>query len=457
MDYSAANVELWNGIMQIAIIASIILIANIIRRKVAFIRRAVIPTSVLGGFLLLGAKLTGLVNLDMQFMEVITYHCIAMGFIAMSLRVPETTEYKDDHVGLKSGAIIVGSYMVQVATGLVISLLLAYTIKPELFKASGLLLAMGYGQGPGQANNIGASYESMGFIGGRAYGLAIAAAGYISACVVGVIYMTRLVRNGKIVRKEHEEVSGSVTIDDFQSENEIPVAESLDKFSVQVALVLLVYGMTYLLTKGMTDGLSAISPGLANTLNPLLWGFNFMIGSGLAIGARTVMKGLRKVKLMNRQYQNNYLLSRISGVAFDIMIVAGLASIEIGDLSGLWLPFLLTAVAGALTTLIHLRYVCKLVYKDYYYEGMLSMYGMMTGTISSGVLLLREIDPELRTPASNNMVIGSSFAILLAVPLLILVGTAPKSTAMTFMTLGVAIGYYLLLLMIVKHKKKEKH
>ena len=83
------------------------------------------------------------------------------------------------------------------------------------------------------------------------------------------------------------------------------------------------------------------------------------------------------------------------------------------------------------------------------------MYGMMTGTISSGVLLLREIDPELRTPASNNMVIGSSFAILLAVPLLILVGTAPKSTAMTFLTLGVAIAYYLLLLMIVKHKKHK--
>ena len=456
MDYSAANTQLWNGVMQIAIIAATILLANVIRRKVTFIRRAVIPTAVLGGFILLAAKLLGIVNLDLQFMELITYHCIALGFIAMSLRVPETTEYKNDQVGLKSGAIIVGSYMAQVITGLIISLVLAYTIMPDFFKASGILLAMGYGQGPGQANNIGASYEAMGFAGGRAYGLAIAAAGYLSACIVGVLYMTRLVKSGKFIRKDHEVISGSVTIDDFQSENEIPVAESLDKFSVQVALVLLVYGITFLLTKGVTDLFTAISPGLANTLNPLLWGFNFMIGSGLAIGTRVVMKGLRKVKLMNRQYQNNYLLSRISGVAFDIMIVAGIASIEIGDLSGLWLPFILTAVAGALVTLFHLRYVCKLVYKDYYYEGMLSMYGMMTGTISSGVLLLRELDPELKTPASNNMVIGSSFAILLEVPLLILVGVAPKSTAFTFMTLGIACAYYVLLMMIIKHKKKEK-
>ena len=456
MDYSAANTQLWNGIIQIAILATTLLLANVIRRKVSFVRRAVIPTAVLGGFILLAAKLTGIVKLDLAFMEMITYLCIALGFIAMSLRVPDVVIEKKDLVGVKSGAIIVGSYMIQVISGLVISLVLAYTIMPDFFKASGILLAMGYGQGPGQANNIGASYEAMGFVGGRAYGLAIAAAGYLFACIVGVLYMTRLVRTGRFVRKDHEVISGSVTIDDFQSENEIPVAESLDKFSVQVALVLLVYGATFLITKGLTDLFTAISAGLANTLNPLLWGFNFMIGSGLAIGARTAMKGLRKAKLMTRQYQNNYLLSRISGVAFDIMIVAGIASIEIGDLSGLWLPFVLMALAGAIVTLLHLRYVCKIVYKDYYYEGMLSMYGMMTGTISSGVLLLRELDPELKTPASNNMVIGSSFAILLAVPLLILVGLAPKSTALTFMTLGIACAYYVLLMLIVKHKRKEK-
>ena len=80
----------------------------------------------------------------------------------------------------------------------------------------------------------------------------------------------------------------------------------------------------------------------------------------------------------------------------------------------------------------------------------------MTGTISSGVLLLRELDPELKTPASNNLVIGSSFAILLAVPLLILVGIAPKSTVLTFMTLGIACAYYMILLMIIKRKKKVK-
>ena len=48
---------------------------------------------------------------------------------------------------------------------------------------------MGFGQGPGQGNNIGLSYEKLGFAGGRSVGLAIAATGFIVACIVGVIYL----------------------------------------------------------------------------------------------------------------------------------------------------------------------------------------------------------------------------------------------------------------------------
>lgn len=457
MDYSAANTQLWNSIIQIVMISVTILLANCLRRKVFFIRQLMIPTAVLGGFLLLAAKGIGLVKIDSTFFEFITYHCIALGFIALSLRVPEKTEQtKGDRVGLKSGAVIVGSYMIQGITGLCISLGLAYTVMPDLFKASGVLLPMGYGQGPGQANNIGASYEALGFAGGRAFGLAIAAAGYISACVVGILYMSWLAKKGRLVRSSHEVVSGSVTIDLFQQDNEVPIAESLDRLSIQVVLVLVVYGATFYITYGITSFLSAVSPALAGTLNALLWGFNFMIGSGLAIGMRVLLKQLRKTRLVTRQYQNNYLLSRISGLAFDIMIVAGIGSIEIDNLKGLWLPFVLMSVAGAVVTLFHLKYVCKKVYGEYYYEGLLSMYGMMTGTISSGILLLREIDPQLETPAANNLVIGSSFAILLAVPLLVVVGMAPKSTMMTFITLGILVVYYFILLGIVNHRSRGK-
>ena len=85
------------------------------------------------------------------------------------------------------------------------------------------------------------------------------------------------------------------------------------------------------------------------------------------------------------------------------------------------------------------------------------MYGMLTGTISSGVLLLREIDPNLETPAANNLVIGSSFGIILGAPVLVLVGLAPKSDLMCFVTLGLAALYFaVLVLLILKLKRRAK-
>ena len=455
VDYSAANTLLWNAVVQMGIIATTILVANLLRRRFRFIRKSMMPTAVLGGLLLLVVKVIfdkgfGLTFLDNVFLEKLTYHGIAVGFIAMSLRVPERDEKEPmNHVGLRSGATIVSSYMIQGIFGLGISLALAYTVMPNLFKASGILLPLGYGQGPGQANNTGSVYQNdWGFAGGRSFGLAIAAAGYLSACIVGVLYMNYLLKKGRIQRIDREIADGSVTVDNFQHRDEIPIAESLDRLSMQFALVIVVYLLTYLSTWGITSGISAISEGAGKTINGLLWGFNFMIGSGLAIAARVILKNLKKHRVMEKQYQNNYLLSRISGLAFDIMIIAGIASIDIEDLKGLWLPFALMVVAGASVTLFHLKYVCKRIYPTYYYEGLVSMYGMMTGTISSGVLLLREVDPQLETPAANNLIIGSSFAILLGAPLLVLIGMAPKNALMTWITLGIMIAYYIVLLLI---------
>ncbi len=456
MDYSAANHALWGIIIQLGMIAGALLLAQFLRQKVKFIEKSLMPVAVLAGFLLLIAKYAGLIRPDGAIMEPLVYHGIALGFIAMSLRVPTEKAKSGDLTGLKSGAVIVSTYLVQAITGLLITLFLSYTFMPGLFKAAGLLLPMGYGQGPGQANNVGSSYEALGFAGGRSFGLSIAAAGYLVACIVGVVILNILSRRGKIGEsKRGEEEQPSV--DFFQSKDEIPVSDSVDKLSVQIAMVLLVYLVTYLAAWGITSGIAALSAGLAGTVNTLIWGFNFIIGSALAILVRVLLEKARKSGFIRRQYQNNYLLNRISGFFFDIMIVAGIASINLEDIRGLWLPFVLMAVAGGAITWIHLRFVCRDVYKDYFYEGLISMFGMLTGTISSGVLLLREVDPDLSTPAANNLITGSSFGIILGAPILVLVGLAPKSDLFCWITLGLVAVYMVLLeLLIFKLKKKAK-
>ena len=458
MDFSSANAALWAPVIQLGIIAMLILAANVLRRKIALIRNSLMPTAVLAGFLMLILRTIGFEVIDGVFLESVTYHAIALGFIALALRVPEEVEGESKYLGAKNGALIVSTYLVQALVGLMISLALAYTIMPDLFKASGVLLPMAYGQGPGQANNVGSTYEALGMLGGRSFGLSLAAAGYLCACLVGVVYMNILSRKGKLLRtRDKDYISGSVTVDTFQMEDEIPVAESVDKFSVQAALVIILYLISYLLIDGVVGLLERFAPGLASTVSTLLWGFNFIVGSIVATACRELFVNLRKVKIMNHQYQNNYLLSRISGVAFDFMIVAGIASIEISDLSGRWLPFLLMAILGGIVTFAYLMFMCRKLYPNYVYEGFFSMFGMLTGTISSGVLLLREIDPELETPASNNLVTGSSFGIVFGAPMLLIISYAAKSDSTALISVGLVLVYLAVLLtFIFKAGNKKK-
>ncbi|MFH1513678.1 MAG: hypothetical protein ABIG45_10020 [Bacillota bacterium] len=431
------------------------------RRKLPVVQKMLLPTAVLGGFLLLGIRLSGLVKIDMALLEMLTYHGLAIGFIALSIRTirKEKLQGGVGLVGMKSGALIVSCYVMQGFLGLLISVGLGYTVMPDLFKAAGILLPMGYGQGPGQANNIGTVYEGLGFIGGRSFALSLAAAGFISACVVGVIYLNYLQRKGEIRRvklNDDDEVMSTGGLNVYQDSNEIPISQAVDKLTIQMALVLTVYLITYGVILGLTSLTASLGEGIANTISSLLWGFNFIIGALIAMLFRSAMFLLRKSKWMTHQYQNNYLLSRISGFFFDLMIVAGIASIDIKVLGTLWLPFVLMAVSGAIVTFVYLKHVCRWIYPDYYYEGMLSMYGMMTRTLSSGVLLLREVDPLFQTRASTNLLVGSGFAVLLGAPMLLLIGIAPNSAEMTWLTMGLLVVYMAFMLLLMHGWKKKK-
>ena len=156
--------------------------------------------------------------------------------------------------------------------------------------------------------------------------------------------------------------------------------------------------------------------------------------------------------VMRHEYRNNYLLSRISGLFFDLMITAGIASINIEDITGLWVPYILTIAAGAAVTWFFLKWAVRHAYPKYQREGLISMYGMLTGTIGSGILLLKEIDPDLETPAANNLVIGSSYGIALGAPMLFFISLAARSTVMCFVTLALIVVYWTVLSLLIRKR-----
>lgn len=178
--------------------------------------------------------------------------------------------------------------------------------------------------------------------------------------------MNILRRRGEVATKKLSEAMVN-KLKDFVGRNEIPDSESIDKLSVQICMVLFVYFLVYLFTNWI-QGMEMGDFG-TNTLKPMLWGFNFLLGTLFGIAFKWLLGRFKKAKIVHREYINNYMLNRISGFCFDIMIVAGTASISFEEFGKFVVPFILVCVLGAVATFFYLLYISKHLYPDYKYEG----------------------------------------------------------------------------------------
>ena len=456
--------EAWQWLIQFCILATALLLGNVLRTKVPFLNKSLLPSALLGGLLLLIFKQVPncreLINKPM--MEIVTYHALGLGFVALALKNNKIESKSTPMKVIETGALTASTYVIQGIIGLIVSIIF-FLVGKKLFYAAGLLLPMGFGQGPGQALNFGkiftgwASQQGINFPGAD-FGLSIAATGFIVGSVVGVIYMNILRRRGILSRKKIADAQVN-KLEDYEGQGEIPDAESIDKLSVQICMVLFVYFLVYLFTNWI-QGMELGKFG-TNTLKPMLWGFNFLLGTLFAIFFKWILNRFKKAKLMSREYINNYMLNRISGFCFDIMIVAGTAAINFEEVGKFVLPFAIIVTLGSIATFFYVLIISKHLYPDYKYEGFFSMFGMLTGTASNGMILLREIDPKFETPAANNLVLQSLAAIVLGFPVLLLMGIAPQSLHSAWITLGilvvfwVALTVFMLRTKIFKRKKKE--
>ena len=453
--------EVWSFLLITGILLLSLLVANMIKRSVKFLKYSLVPTSVLGGIILLLVSTvfevtTGnvLFNTElfagkgMAILEQITYHALALGFIASTfkssggkLSKQRTTEI------VNTGVTTVSTYLIQGIAGLGITIIAALLMK-NFFPAAGILLPFGYGQGTGQAMNYGNIYETdFGFVGGKSFGLTIAALGFLSASIGGVIHLNVLRKKNKIKLTYADDSTAKA--ENVEGDNEIPMQGSMDKLTVQLGFVLSAYLLTYVLMYV----LGLFIPGMKATI----YGFNFLLGVLAATLIKFVVDKCRVNKVINRQYINDFLMTRVSNFFFDIMVVAGIAAIRLTFLKDYWGILLILGIAGLFITFFYNRIVAKTLFKDYEQEQFLMMYGMLTGTASTGVILLREIDGEFRTPAADNMVYQNFPAIALGFPMMILATMAPAKSYLTLIILAlyfVVLNVVLFRSKIFKKKKK---
>lgn len=463
-DFTMANYDaVWAFMVQLGLLLMFLVLGNILRRTIPFFRKCLIPSALLGGTLLLIVdficKQFGVVLVDNRLMQVITYHCLAIGFAAMSLKTEKSTHKTNRAQVFEFGALQGGTYMLQAFVGLLITLILFLVTRygdKVVSYVCGLILPLSFGQGPGNALTWDINFTNTSaaqFAGNGSFGLSLASIGFVVASVFGVLHINIYKKRGDLyVRKANP--SDEVVDQTNPNGKEIPDNESVDKFTIQMGFVALAYALAF--------GFMYLLGIISDFTNSIAWGFNFLWASIAAMLIRFVVKRLRKHNLMHREYINNYQMDRISGFAFDLMIVAGVSAIEINDIKNYILPIVLLSLVGTIVTYVYIRLVAKECFKGFEHEFFLMCFGTLTGTASNGMILTKEIDPGLRTPTSSLYILSNFPAMVMIAPLLFMLGFAGQSltnaviACAIFFVLFVGYSVYLFRRRIFKKRYEDK-
>ncbi|MFP4187186.1 MAG: hypothetical protein ACLFSU_03335 [Acholeplasmataceae bacterium] len=406
--------EEWGIILDFMLIGVLMFVAKVIKTKVPFFNKIVIPTSLLGGIIGLTLSLIFApivigeeTFIDVDQMGYIVYHALAIGFISLALkREPSRIKKKI----WSTGMLITSTYALQAVVGILIFLLL---FAPDNFIGSGMLVALGFGQGPGLAMSIGRMWNDMLGGNGVVLGASYSLIGFFFGGTVGVLLiniMTR--RSGRLRPKGYEENSaGKVTLE-IDTIKEISL---LDGLTTQGIIISIIYSIVYLVLylSYITFGQS----GIGETVYGLMKGFNFIIGILIALAYKKGLRWIEKKGGNVRFMTNNYILSNIASASFNVMIAGAALSITLTFLSEYGVQLILTSVITGFVTLFYLKFMTKRIYQDFIEEYFIGFFGMLTGVASTGLALLKGVDPNLETPVAEEMVLGSGTAISMALPL----------------------------------------
>ncbi|MEE8441640.1 MAG: sodium:glutamate symporter [Spirochaetia bacterium] len=412
----------WSFFIDIGIVSVALLLATVIRGKIRFFQRFLIPNALTAGLILLPFyNFAGpLLGLGQTGLGEIVYHLLSISFIAMMLRKTESKRGKASRGVLWFSVASTFQLGAQGFIGLVLTLLLAATIVPGLFPSFGLLVPLGYALGPGQAFAIGSGWEQFGFVGAGSVGLTFAAIGFLIASFVGVFLINYGVRHGWLGKHSGETTQIDTGPGIRPAGSEMPVgsrltteSDAIDTMTVNLGMVVAVYLLTYLFLRLITFGLS-FAGELGTDLATNLWGIGFVFASVIALLVRLTLRAAKVHHILDTGS-----LTRISGTSVDLTVAAAVGAISLVIIVQYWLPLLIIASIAGVFVIVAVPWMGSRLFTDHRLHRTLILFGAMTGTLPTGLALLRVIDPEFKTPVGSDYVYSSAVVFLLVIPLIL--------------------------------------
>lgn len=400
-----------NFMLAFAYASIMICIGAFLRAKIPFLRSMLVPASVVGG--VLGIIIMNLamaadidIGTDTAMYTDIVNNLFTVSFISISL----TAAPKGEGSGAKN--------VLRGALGLGLVWCFLYALTPilgagvvalcgrgvDMDSIYGMLIQFAFCQGPGQSAAYGMIFEQFGWENAAMVAIAFSAIGFVAAFLVGIPAARLGVKRG--IAKHCGAIDERILKGYLQKEEqtEVMVKDTTCSSNVEtLAFHFAIIGVCYALAVVIAKVFSLIPGFFGTSMSSMM----FMNGMFAAYIVRWLMKILKIDFLLE-----NTLQAKITGWTADYLVVCAFMSVSVSVISKWLLPMGVVCVLTTIVTFFVCFYFGQRFGGSNDFERTLGLYGTCTGTVPSGVALVRIVDPDFKTTTSVEL--GACNMVMLA-------------------------------------------
>lgn len=397
--------------LSILILGVALIIGKMIRMYIPFFSKFFLPSSVIGGIvvLLLGPEILGtLFNVFsikdfeeglfteeiIEVFKALPILLISVIFAALFLgkKIPKFKEIWEI-----AGPQV--SFGQTVAWGqYVIGLLLAIFILAPFFNANpmvGALIEIAFEGGHGTSAGLASTFADLDFEEGVDLALGLATVGVISGVVFGVFLINWAVKNQKtnFLKKPEEfdenQLRGIIEVEQREESGWLTTSpQSIEP----LALHLSVTGVAILLGWGILE--------LLIFIESISWGTNdgFMIFAYLPLFPLAMLGGIIIQIFLDKfdtyELIDRNTINRIQGLALDFLIVSAIGSLSLKVIGDNIEVFLILAVAGITWNIVAFLIIAPRMIPKNWVERGIGDFGQSMGMTAAGLMLIRIVDTQ---------------------------------------------------------------
>ncbi|MGD9632501.1 MAG: sodium/glutamate symporter [Pirellulales bacterium] len=385
--------------VDFSLIAVLIVAAHLLRARLPWASRYLVPTSMIAGVLGLlgGPDLLGFLpfsQLDAESggaLRISQYPGVLVTFVFATLLLghrPAHNRTRLANPGVRVSLLYnTAGEFGQWGLAILFGALVLAVVFPGLPENFAVMLPAGFAGGHGTAAIFGPPFQTQGWQEALSVGFAFATLGLMASIFGGMLIINFAVRRGwtQFIGRDA----------DIESDKSPPFLEGEEQFSIgtatvnpvaldplawHVALLGLVYGATRLIDYGTHKAMPGEYwiPQFAVAM---------LLGAALQYLLDCVGLGV---------YVDRNTMRRLGSMCADALVVCGIASIKLSVVWQYATPMAIMAAFGLVYSVAYL-YVGRWIFPKNWFEQSIFTYGWMTGVVGFAVALLRVVDPRLKS------------------------------------------------------------